>query len=104
MYTKIFWLDVQHLIRRNTGQSIQFKDKDIFICFEGNELDNDVVYFVQLILLGKFHIHKKKWADSKPSFEHFFQKLHQYGNTIRDIKNKKAIKTGSVFEKFLMYR
>ena len=51
MAPKNFLIDVQHLIRRKTGQLIQFEDKYIVICFEGNEMDKDIVYFVQLILL-----------------------------------------------------
>ena len=59
------------------------------------------MFFVQLILFwGKFHIQKKRWANSKPNIEHFHQKLHQYGTTRRNIE--KAIKTNYVFDKNLM--
>ena len=59
-FSKTFWTDVQQYIRTITGQVIILQEKDIFIYFEEN-LDDDVVFFVQLIMmLGKFHIHKKK--------------------------------------------
>jgi len=49
------------------------------------------------ILLGKYHIHVKKWAKAKPNFEHFMKEIKQYGNSLDKIKNKKARKTYEAF-------
>jgi len=58
-------------------------------------------FLIQLyILLGKYHIHVKKWAKAKPSFEHFMKEIKLYGNSLDKIKNKKARKTYEVFCNF----
>ena len=44
--------------------------------FDSNKLDKDAIFFVQLILLLEiFHIHEKKWTNSKPIFQFFYQEL-----------------------------
>ncbi len=45
------------------------------------------------ILLGKFHIHKKKWAQCKPNVAHFMNDFKLYVNLLEQTKNKKALKT-----------
>ncbi len=50
-----------------------------------------------LILLGKYHIHVKKWTKAKPNFEHFIKEIKQYGTSLDKIKNKKARKTYEAF-------
>ena len=61
-------------------------------------LDN-TVFLVQLILmLGKFHILKKKWTDAKPNADLFVLELQQYVATIKDCKNKKAVRTNRVLQ------
>lgn len=102
MYSKIFWRDVENYIRRKTGQTLKLKGKDVFIYFQDDGTDKDFSFFVQLFLiLGKYHIHKKKWADSKPNFEHFLAELKQYHTTVKDIKNRKAIKTDIILSKYV---
>ena len=78
--------DILHYASRKAGQIIQFQGKDILISFENK--NNDLSFFVELILvLGKFHIHKKRRVDSKPNVEFFFyQELKQYGTRIRGLK------------------
>uniref|UniRef100_A0A8C1Z089 Reverse transcriptase domain-containing protein n=1 Tax=Cyprinus carpio TaxID=7962 RepID=A0A8C1Z089_CYPCA len=79
IYSKIFWRDVENYIRRKTGQTLTLKGKDVFIYFEDGGTDKDFSFFVQLFLvLGKFHIHKMKWAESKPNFKHLLAELKQY--------------------------
>ncbi len=100
-YVRIFWRDVQHYINRKTGQTIHLEGKDIFICFEEKQKEKDFIFFVQpLLFLGKFHIHKKKWTDSKPSFNHFLNELDNSSNTINGLNSKKALKTASVLDKY----
>ena len=66
--------------------------KYILMYFGDDSMDADFVFFVQLIVfLETFHIHKNKWADSKPHFVHFYQESKQYISTIKNIRNKKAI-------------
>lgn len=102
MYVKLFWTDIQQFIRTTIGQdTFSLQDKDIFFYVENNKMDRHTTFFIQLIiLLAKFHIHKKKWTESKPNIQHFTHDLQQYTTTIRDIKNKKATRTICTFEKF----
>ncbi len=97
-FSKAFWTDVQHYIRTITGQVMLLQEKGIFIYFEEN-LDDSTVFLVQLILmLGKFHIHKKKWTDANPNADLFVLELQQYVATIKDCKNKKAVRTNRVLQ------
>ncbi len=41
MYTRIIWVDIQNYIRRKTKQTIEFEEKDIFVCFEDGSKEKD---------------------------------------------------------------
>lgn len=48
-----------------------------------------ISFLIQLIiLLGKYHIHVKKWAKA---CEHFIKEIKRYGATSHNIKNKKDL-------------
>ncbi len=49
MYTRIFWVDIQSYIRRKTEQTIQYKEKDIFICFEDGWKEKDFFCAINFI-------------------------------------------------------
>ena len=69
IYSKIFWRDVENYIRRKTGQTLTLRGKYVFIYFEDGGTDKDFSFFVQLFLvLGKFHIHKKKMGRVQTKF------------------------------------
>ena len=94
------WSDVQQLIRLKTGRTIHLTEKDIILYFDDKDMDKDLIFFIQLLLiLGKYHIHKKKWTNSKPNIIHFSKELHLYSTTIEGLNNKKAKKTLSIIEK-----
>ncbi len=38
------------------------------------------IQLTNLILLGKYHIHVKKWTKAKPNFAHFIKEIKQYGS------------------------
>ncbi len=49
-------------------------------------LEVQIFFLTQLIiLLGKYHIHAKKWAKAKPKCEHFLKEIKQYGITLQNI-------------------
>ncbi len=77
------------------GKQFNFRIKTfLYVLMEKDNFLYSLYYFGE-----KFHIHKKRYTDSKPSFETFFyQELHQYGTTIRGLENKKAVKTNFVFD------
>ncbi len=35
------------------------------------KLEEHAVYHITIYIFGKFHIHKKKWSGTKPTFLHF---------------------------------
>lgn len=45
-----------------------------------------------LLFFCKFHCHKKKWLESKPTFPHFVNEFTQYSTILTNVL-KKAIKT-----------
>jgi len=43
-----------------------------FLMWQRDNLECKEQHIIQLfILLGRYHIHKKKWAQGKPNFPHF---------------------------------
>lgn len=52
------------------------------------------------IILGKYHIHKVKWAEMKPNLNHFYNEFQPYINIIKHVDNKKASKTVDRTEKY----
>ncbi len=52
-----------------------------YFFFEQDTIDcrSTIFFLTQLIiLLGKYHIHVKKWAQTKPKCEHFIKALCQF--------------------------
>lgn len=69
-----------------------------------NNNNNNFSFIVQLfIILGKFHIHKKKWSGSKPNFIHFLQETKDYCTSLENIINKKARKTCHIFKEYSVF-
>lgn len=78
-------MDVSNLISRLFGTLIQigFAQCHLFIYFL-NFFVHDTIdsksttqFLIQLfIVLGKYHIHVKKWAKAKPNCEHFDTSSH----------------------------
>ncbi len=73
IYSKLFWVDVPNFISRIFGTIIHIGMYDVIFFFVLTQL---------IILLGKYHIHAKKWAKAKPKCEHFLKEIKQYGITL----------------------
>uniref|UniRef100_A0A3B3CA37 Reverse transcriptase domain-containing protein n=1 Tax=Oryzias melastigma TaxID=30732 RepID=A0A3B3CA37_ORYME len=100
-HTHVFWTEVGNHIGNITKETVTFLDKEIILGYLTNKVDKDFIFITQLfLLLAKFHIHKAKWSNSKPRFQHFLNEINQYSHNIKQIQNKKAIKTNLIFEKF----
>ncbi len=60
MYSRLFWVDVCDVIFVFVQETIESK--------------TTIYFLTQLIgLLGKYHVHVKKWAKAKPNCEHFIK-------------------------------
>ena len=53
-----------------------------------------------VVIYGRFHIHKMKWADQKPCWNHFLQEFKLDKNTVTQIVNRKACQTSYILNKF----
>ena len=53
-----------------------------------------------IVTLGKYHIHKAKWAKERPNWNKFYSEVRQYANVIRHVNNKKAVKTQELIGKY----
>lgn len=103
-FTRIFWVDMENFIRRKTNIIFMLNNFDICMYYSNEINNNNFILLVQLlIILGKFHIHKKKWSGSKPNFSHFLQEIKDYCTSLENIINKKAIKTYGLFQKFKIF-
>ncbi len=63
-----------------------------FFCLYKIPLILEVQFFFLtqlIILLGKYHIHAKKWAKAKPKCEHFLKEIKQYGITLQILETEK---------------
>ncbi len=96
IYSRLFWVDVSNFISRMFGTIIHIGMYDVIFFFVQDTIDSrSTIFFLTqlIILLGKYHIHVKKWAKAKPKCEHFLKEIKQYGITLQNIKNRKAKKT-----------
>lgn len=82
IYCKIFWIDVQNYIFRETGQSITLNARDVCV-YLYRKLDSDIFFVIQFfIIMGKYHTHKMKWAERKPNFPVFLSDINLYIKSI----------------------
>ncbi len=103
IYSRLFWVDVSNFISRMFGTLIHIGMYDVIFVFVQDTIDSrsTISFLTQLIiLLGKYHIHVKKWAKAKPNCEHFIKEIEQYGITLHNIRNRKAKKTNEALCQF----
>uniref|UniRef100_A0A8C6S964 Reverse transcriptase domain-containing protein n=1 Tax=Neogobius melanostomus TaxID=47308 RepID=A0A8C6S964_9GOBI len=92
-YSQNLWLHIQQLIQNKTGYMISLQESDILFYFDNPNIPNDLSLLIQTIIhLAKYHIHKTKWAQTKPNGLHLINELNQYLKTIKTVTNQKAIK------------
>ena len=105
-YTTTFWKDLSRYITDKLVSDFSSFWKNVLFGFLDNKSKKQTeTYLINLlIILGKYHIHKAKFSNSKPSFVSFGKETEQYIKTIYDLKNKKAAKTiqlCSIFNVFI---
>lgn len=72
----------------------------IFGVFASDGIGKDQLFAINLvILLTKFHIHKAKYSNQKPTFLVFHKEFIMYLSSIVPSDNQKAIKTVNIFAK-----
>jgi len=74
----MFWLDVSNFISKLFETCLRIELFDVVFFFVQDNVDSKstMCFLIQLfILLGKYHIHVKKWVKAKPSFEHFMKEI-----------------------------
>jgi len=63
----MFWVDMECFLCK--GMKFFFSEKDVFFYFNRQSLPPNVAFVVNLcLIMGKYHIHKQKWAKGKPIF------------------------------------
>ncbi len=90
MYVQFFWIDVEYLFTRLSGSKINIRKRDVIFYFDEKDMDKSHIFMLNLILLGKFYIHKCKWSKRKPSISHFKVDLRIYFETLQGLSNRKA--------------
>ncbi len=91
IFTQMFWIDIEYLIFKFIKLKITLSGKYIFLLYKNNNLDLEQNLVINLILMyGKYHIHKQKWSNNKPSITLFKIELKHYIEDLKDLRNKKA--------------
>lgn len=99
-YSKAFWINAQTFISDSTKQTIGLQESDILFNLKVIK-DEEISLMTQVVvMLGKFHIHKRKWSDQKHCWNHFIQEFKLYKNTVAQIDNRKAWRTSNILRKF----
>ncbi len=77
IYSKLFWVDVSNFISRMFGTIIHIGMYDVIFFIQDTIDSRSTIFFLTqlIILLGKYHIHAKKWAKAKPKCEHFLKEI-----------------------------
>lgn len=105
-YTITFWKDLSRYITIKLIADFSLFWKNVLFGFHDDQSKKQKeIYLINLlIILGKYHIHKAKFSNSKPSFIAFEKETEQYIKSIYDSRNKKAAKTiqlCSIFNVFI---
>ncbi len=105
---KIFWSDffVVEFIQSYFVRDFSFCFKDVFFgLFDYSKENMGTYYIINLcFMLAKFHIHKQKFAGSKPFFCLFRVDLDKYMETIQCSINPKPIKTVSLYSSIVSFK
>ncbi len=97
----MFWIDIEYLIFKFIKLKITLSGKYIFLLYKNNNLDLEQNLVINLILMyGKYHIHKQKWSNNKPSITLFKIELKHYIEDLKDLRNKKAKRIYRIIESF----
>lgn len=93
-----FWKNVESYVAFKTKHTITLEGKQIITYFDcsNRSLCNIVNLF---ILLGKFHIHKAKFSKSRPCFKFFQIETDIYFESLKLVKNKKAMSVIDIYSK-----
>ncbi len=69
IYSQMFWIDLKGLLCKYLGMNVYFSEKYVFFYFNRERLPPNVTFIVNLrLLMGKYHIHKQKWAKGNTIF------------------------------------
>ncbi len=101
IFTQMFWIDIEYLIFKFIKLKMTLSGKYIFLLYKNNNLDLEQNLVINLILMyGKYHIHKQKWSNNKPSITLFKIELKHYIEDLKDLRNKKAKRIYRIIESF----
>ena len=96
---RFFWLEIEYLFNMFYSKKVQLKKKDVFLFYGKCDVENERIFILNLfILLGKYFIHKSKWAKKKPRIQEFKIEMDLYFKTLHGLKNKKATKTLDIYK------
>uniref|UniRef100_A0A669DIK2 Reverse transcriptase domain-containing protein n=1 Tax=Oreochromis niloticus TaxID=8128 RepID=A0A669DIK2_ORENI len=95
LYTNLFWQEFcVFVVSLIFSEFSLCYEKILFGFFKYPMHRANEFYLINLlILLAKFHIHKSKFSNAKPSFKCFLNETKQYVKTIQHSQNLKAVKT-----------
>ena len=93
-YTTTFLKDLSRYITDKPVSNFSLFWKNVLFGFLDNKSkkQKDIYLINLLIILGKYHIHKAKFSNSKPSLISFGKETEQYIKTIYDLKIRKLLK------------
>ncbi len=84
--------------------NVYLSEKDVFLYFNRERLLPNVTFIVNLcLIMGKYHIHKQKWAKGKPNLLLFQIDMKHYIELLLGLKNSKAKHTRSICESFALF-
>lgn len=91
------WTKLELFLYQKTYHITNLKLQNIVTCYVHK--NKNIEFMVNLyILYAKFHIHKAKFLNYKPSFITLSTEIKQYYQILKKINNKKAIKTINIAE------
>lgn len=94
-FSRALWSKIETLLHQKTNDPIRLDLRSIVTYFSNEQVD--IEHIVNLfILLGKFHIHKAKFLNYKPSFNLMLVEIKDYFEMLDKIENKDACKTLSI--------
>lgn len=94
------WQDIKTFLSQKLSTTIYINFANIITGYKNQNKKIELITNL-FILIGKYHIHEAKFAQSKPLFKLFLFELKVYVETLKHIINKKATHFVNVYEELM---
>lgn len=100
-YSTNMWKDTETYLSHKLKNPITLTWKQVITFLNHDNLNISKIVNA-FILLGKYHIHKAKFSNSKPLFKILLAEFNNYMDSLKHLSNKKAVEFCDIFNEIMV--